>query len=661
MRRRALVCGSDPEEGALLVGVRDDLQPDRQALGEAAGDRDPGKPGDVHRQREDVVEVHRERVVHFRADLERDRRRGRRHQRVHLLEDAVVLTLDQRPDLLRLDVVGVVVTGRKRVRTEDHAPLHLGPEAGAACALVGLDEIAALDAQSVSNAVVPREVRRRLRGLDDVVDGESLVGEGEGHLLKLRALALEHPQRVAHGALPAGVDPGDREMLLRHAEPQAADALVEVTPEIVGRKIDHRRVIRVLAEERLAHDGDVLHGVRERADLVERGRERDHAPSRDAPVRGLHADDAAERCRLADGSAGVRAEREEHLASGDRDRGSARRPTRDTVFAPRVLDRSERGVLVRASHGELVEVCLADHHRAVRVETLDHGRGVRRDVALEDARPRGRRDALRADDVLARPGDAAEERRAVRSQARVSGLRLGPGVLVGPMQPRVVAVVVRAGKREVGELERRRLALAQQVGRLADRPRQLPAQGLSSSTGWTRKNWPSWPPRGALRSTSSSDRPARIWSSRMTLATGSTEAVGETSEVSTSLSRSTARSTTDSCPVKRSTSSGVSAMRASAAAFSTTERSMAMTKVYGPTKRNTIRGPKSRSPTQTAATAPTRTPAAATSFAAFASGCVSGEASVTASSSDVFSHSRAMTNATVSTSAAHSSVVRPSR
>ena len=49
---------------------------------------------------------------------------------------------------------------------------------------------------------------------------------------------------------------------------------------------------------------------RERADLIERRRERDQAVARDAAVGRLHADDAAERGGLADRAAGVGAQRQ---------------------------------------------------------------------------------------------------------------------------------------------------------------------------------------------------------------------------------------------------------------------------------------------------------------------------------------------------------------
>src|SRR5207237_1406884 len=136
----------------------------------------------------------------------------------------------------------------------------------------------------------------------------------------------------------------------------------------------------------------------------------------------------------------------------------------------------------------------ADHDGTLCVEPLHNGCRVRRDVSLEDARAGGRRDLLRADDVLARPRDTGEKRRVAVAEARVGRAGLGAGGVVGDVQHGVVAV-------------------------------------------------------------------------------------GETFSVSTSASRATASSTTESCPVNRSTSSGVRAIRASPAAFSTTERSMAMNEV----------------------------------------------------------------------------------
>ena len=212
-----------------------------------------------------------------------------------------------------------------------------------------------------------------------------MVGERERNLLELGALALEHREGLADGPLDARLHAFDGEVLLRHAEAQTLHALLQIGAQVIVREIsDHRRVVRVLTEYRLADDGSVFDRVRERSDLIERRRESDDAPARHAPVRRLHTDDAAERGRLPDRATGIGAERKEHLAGRDGDRRTAGRPARYAFEAPGVLDRPESGVLIGRTHREFVEVGLPDHDRAPRVETLHDRRGVGRNVLLKD-------------------------------------------------------------------------------------------------------------------------------------------------------------------------------------------------------------------------------------------------------------------------------------
>ena len=91
--------------------------------------------------------------------------RGRRDERVEaLLPQAVEVALDQRPDLLGLEVERVVVARRQRVRAEHDPALDLGAEALAAGReVVGEVVVAAADAEAVADAVVAGEVGRRLR------------------------------------------------------------------------------------------------------------------------------------------------------------------------------------------------------------------------------------------------------------------------------------------------------------------------------------------------------------------------------------------------------------------------------------------------------------------------------------------------------------------
>jgi hypothetical protein len=122
---------------------------------------------EVRRDRREVLAVHRERVVELGAERERDARRGRRDEHVGLLEGGGEVAGDERADLLRLAVVGVVVAARQGVGAEDDPALDLRPEAGVAGQRHDLLERAVAvvaDAQAVADAV------ERAR-LDDASDG----------------------------------------------------------------------------------------------------------------------------------------------------------------------------------------------------------------------------------------------------------------------------------------------------------------------------------------------------------------------------------------------------------------------------------------------------------------------------------------------------------
>ncbi len=224
--------------------------------------------------------------------------------------------------------------------------------------------------------------------------------------------------------------------------------------------------------------GGVLHGPRERADLVERRAEGEQAVARDAAVGRLEADDAAQRRRLADRAAGVGAERDRREAGRDRDRRAAARSARDAIERPRVARHAERRVLGRRAHRELVAVGLAEDDRAGRFEALDGGRGVGRHEALEDPRGRGRRHVARAEVVLHRHRHAEQrpiggggvlgvERRGPRQHPRRIDVQEG----AEPAAGRVPAVEPGDARQErLGDLGRRCLLAANRLARLARGP-----------------------------------------------------------------------------------------------------------------------------------------------------------------------------------------------
>ena len=157
------------EEPVLTELRPDELQPDRQPLGEATRNRETRQPGEVRRDREHVARVHGERVRGLVAYGEGDRRRGRGRDHVNARERLAVLADEERSHLLRLPVERVVVPGRERVRADHDAPLRLGPEALVPRALHHLAVGRALGARPVADTVVAREIRGRLSRRDEVV------------------------------------------------------------------------------------------------------------------------------------------------------------------------------------------------------------------------------------------------------------------------------------------------------------------------------------------------------------------------------------------------------------------------------------------------------------------------------------------------------------
>ena len=190
-------------------------------------------------------------------------------------------------------------------------------------------------------------------------------------------------------------------------------------------------ILRVVPRHRPQHDRRVAHRLRQRPGLVERRGEGDDAPARAAPVGRLHPDDPGEGRRLADRAAGIGARRAEAEIRRHRRRRPAGRPARRQrrrVPGPppgahrRAIDRG----LVRAPHGELVHVELADADRSRLPELPRHRALVGRPEPLEDPRGRLRRLALDAEEILDPERHAAKVRRVARLEPRRGRGRLTP-------------------------------------------------------------------------------------------------------------------------------------------------------------------------------------------------------------------------------------------
>ena len=108
---------------------RNKLHPNRQAIGKSGRQGHPRKSGQVDRNRQNIVHVHRHRIVDLFADAVCRRRCRRSQNQVMIFKDIFIVAANQRANLSRLLEERIVSAGRKRERSEHDAALDFIAEA----------------------------------------------------------------------------------------------------------------------------------------------------------------------------------------------------------------------------------------------------------------------------------------------------------------------------------------------------------------------------------------------------------------------------------------------------------------------------------------------------------------------------------------------------
>ena len=320
------------EEQRLREVRADELRADREVLAlgrhDAARDDEPRDAGEVEGAREDVAQVHLERVVHLLAELERRGRGGRAEQDVARLERLVEVLLEQRPH------------ARARGRSRRRGNPTRGRTSRAGCGAAPRGRIL----RGATRRRADRCRRRRRRGGRSgrrrsargstrprpsrrCSRSESRTGVWGRRTFTSVAPAASSARAAAITASRTRRVDGVAEVLVGEADLESADALrggrattgagaasAHVASSGSGPAIDFEEARRV------------LDGASERSDLVERRAERDEAVAADAAVGRLEADGAGERRRLPHRAAGVAAEPDER-----RVRPRPRRPSRRSI------------------------------------------------------------------------------------------------------------------------------------------------------------------------------------------------------------------------------------------------------------------------------------------------------------------------------------------
>ena len=180
--------------------------------------------------------------------------------------------------------------------------------------------------------------------------------------------------RPVHGLGHASLDALEV-VVLGKADAEARERDLRGRDEVFGREAAGALVARVESGDGVKRGGGIAHRARDRPHVVEGEIERHHAVTADAAVAGLEPDRAAVGSGDADGAAGVAAHGQEHHAGGDRRGRSAAGAAGNPLQVPRVAHRAEMRVGRGDAVGQLVQVGLADQHRAGFGQLFDH-RGV---------------------------------------------------------------------------------------------------------------------------------------------------------------------------------------------------------------------------------------------------------------------------------------------
>ena len=302
------------------------------------------------------------------------------------------------------------------------------------------------------------------------------------------AEAAQHVDSGLTGGLDLGVAAGPEEVA-GEADAQAVDAAAELAGEVFEGLVGGSGVAGVVAGDGVEHEGGVLDGAGERADVVERPGKRDHAAAPDAAVGRLEADDAAEGGGEADRATGVAAERAEGGAGRDRGGAAAGAATGHAGRVPGVGDRAVVRVDAGGAHGELVQVELAHEHGAGVVELAGHEGVFLWDTVAEEVGAGGGGDARRIDDVLECDGDAVEGSAVAAGAKLVVGLGGLPARQVGgPSDEGVDGGLGRLGASEdgIGESGSGEGAVAEGGGGLLDSELVRRRHRLGGVSGWGR-------------------------------------------------------------------------------------------------------------------------------------------------------------------------------
>ena len=114
------------------------------------------------------------------------------------------VTPDESTNLLRPEIVGVIVSAGKNISTQQDAAFDLIAESGTAALEIGIDKVAPLFSVAVSDSVKSGKVGTCFGGSDDVVDRNGVLGVRKRNTDDFSTEALDGFDGILHHLIHSG-------------------------------------------------------------------------------------------------------------------------------------------------------------------------------------------------------------------------------------------------------------------------------------------------------------------------------------------------------------------------------------------------------------------------------------------------------------------------
>ena len=144
--------------------IADQLQADGSLSDKSRWQGQSRQARQIHRNGVNIGQVHGDRIIHFFAQIKGYGRRSWPGNYVHLIKRPAEIIANQPADLLRLKVIGVVITGRQRKSSHQNPALYFRAKSFSARSDIQIQQVLGIfTAVAVTHPIKAGQIRRTFR------------------------------------------------------------------------------------------------------------------------------------------------------------------------------------------------------------------------------------------------------------------------------------------------------------------------------------------------------------------------------------------------------------------------------------------------------------------------------------------------------------------